>query len=105
MEGLFTHHAQEDARGSVSGLSLLAKSGDIEIMRQMVTAGATLWLSPGSEEYTFEFFFVQRGKLEIAPEGDDVETLGPGDCFYVHGLKQNVMLRCVEAERRTRPRA
>ena len=40
MEGLFTHHAQEDARGSVSGL---------------------------------------------------------GDCFYVHGLKQNVMLRCVEA--------
>ena len=53
MEGLFTHHAQEDARGSVSGLSLLAKSGDIEIMRQMVTAGATLWLSPGSEEYTF----------------------------------------------------
>ena len=97
MEGLFTHHAQEDARGSVSGLSLLAKSGDIEIMRQMVTAGATLWLSPGSEEYTFEFFFVQRGKLEIAPEGDDVETLGPGDCFYVHGLKQNVMLRCVEA--------
>ena len=97
MEGLFTYHAQEDARGSVSGLSLLAKSGDIEIMRQMVTAGATLWLSPGSEEYTFEFFFVQRGKLEIAPEGDDVETLGPGDCFYVHGLKQNVMLRCVEA--------
>ena len=85
MEGLFTHHAQEDARGSASGLSLLAKSGDIEIMRQMVTAGATLWLSPGSEENTFEFFFVQRGKLEIAPEGDDVETLGPGDCFMCMG--------------------
>ena len=69
MEGLFTHHAQEDARGSVSGLSLLAKSGDIEIMRQMVTAGATLWLSPGSEEYTFEFFFVHRGNSVRFPKG------------------------------------
>ena len=97
MEGLFTHHAQAGARGSAEGLSLLAKSGDIEIMRQMVTAGATMWLTPGSAENTFEFFFVHRGRLEIAPEGDDVETLTSGDCFYVHGLKQNVMLRCIEA--------
>jgi HD-GYP domain-containing protein (c-di-GMP phosphodiesterase class II) len=96
LEGLFTHHAAEDAQGSTDGLSLLAKHGDIEIMRQLVTAGATVWLSPGSGENTFEFFFVQRGRLEIAPDGDDVQSFGAGDSFYVHGLNQNVMLRCIE---------
>ena len=55
VEGIYTHRAGEKgmAPGNTDGLSLLGKRGNLEIMAQRVTRGATVWLSPGGSPEDF----------------------------------------------------
>lgn len=96
VEGIYTHRAGEKgmAPGNTDGLSLLGKRGNLEIMAQRVTRGATVWLSPGGSPEDFEFFFIHTGQIELVLGQEETEALTAGDSFYIHGLQQNVMIRC-----------
>ncbi|MBO2516191.1 MAG: hypothetical protein CW338_02800 [Clostridiales bacterium] len=103
MEGLYIHKAKKDTMATSlnveddidESLSLLAKHQNIEIMTQTILKGAVVWLSPGTREDSFEFFFVHEGELEIV---DDSMTtvIGPGDSFFANNIKQNIKLHCLK---------
>ena len=54
------------------GLMLLAKHSNLEVMTQHVDKNATVWLTPGTGEDDFEFFFVHKGEIEINLDGENM---------------------------------
>lgn len=96
MKGLFLHsHARDSVSDPTADLTLLAKSGKLEVMTQDIRRSAVAWLAPAEKEDAFEFYYLISGKMEIV-EDDCVTPLEPGDSITLQGLQQNVMLRCVE---------
>lgn len=97
MEGFYARRAGENGAmlGNMDGLALLAKRSSLEIMTQKVRKDATVWLSPGTGDEDFEFFFVHEGEVEINLD-DEIMIFRPGDSFFIQGLKQNVFLRCTQ---------
>lgn len=103
MDGLYIHKAKKDLQLSSysfeedidESLSLLAKHGKVEVMTQTILKGAVVWLSPGMDDDSFEFFFVHEGELEIV---DDTTTtiIGPGDSFFAQNIKQNIKIHCLK---------
>lgn len=97
MDGFFGWHSHQGAfSGRADGLALLAKSGKLEIMTQRIEESSTAWLSPGEDEENFEFFYVHEGSLEVTFDEDKTEVFEPGDSFFVKGLKQSILLRCLK---------
>lgn len=100
MDGLYSSHTQEQLQTEnesllPNGIELLAKCADMEIMKQRIVEGASVWFSPADSSNTMEFFFVHRGALELAlDEGPTVYRAG--DSFYIQGLKSDVYCRSLE---------
>ncbi len=97
MEGFFFNKAILNAplEAGSSGITLLARHGDMEIMSQPIRAGVAVWLLPAGDRNTIEFFFVHTGELEIVLDGN-VETFKPGDSFYLKGLGQELSLKTIK---------
>lgn len=96
MEGFFARRAGDGSMSGVAdGLQLLAKHSNLEVMTQHVDKHATVWLTPGTGEDDFEFFFVHEGEMEIDMDGE-VITFRAGDSFFIHRLKNNVLMRCTQ---------
>lgn len=97
MEGFYARRAGDGSlQGMADGLLLLAKHKNLEIMTQRVDKNATVWLTPGTDEDDFEFFFVHEGEMEIDIDGEKV-SFRAGDSFYIHRLKNNTLMRCTQS--------
>lgn len=97
MEGFYVRRAGDrNSPGTTKGLMLLAKHGNLEIMTQRVDKNATVWLSPGTGEDDFEYFFVHEGEMQIDMDGETI-TFRAGDSFFINRLKNNVLMRCTQS--------
>lgn len=97
MEGFFARRAGDGSMpGMPDGLMLLAKHANLEVMTQRVDKNATVWLSPGTGEDDFEFFFVHEGEIEIDVDGETL-SFHAGDSFFAHRIKNNVLMRCTKS--------
>ena len=75
-------------------LNLLARRPGMEIMCQQILRGATVWLTPGAEPDTFEFFYVLSGNIRLMlPEGEVV--LETGGSFHADGLEGNLSIEAL----------
>ncbi len=92
MRGLTIHQQSENPDEK---LSLLARTSDMEIMRQTIRKGATVWLSPSEKPGTFEFFFVLSGELRLLLK-DASCVLRPGDSFSLDGINENIPIEPVQ---------
>jgi len=72
-------------------LSLLLRSDGLEIMREHIGPDSMVWVSPGEGRDAIEFFCVLSGMLSICLD-DGLETMLPGDSFYVDSLKKDLRL-------------
>lgn len=96
MEGFYVRRAGDhSANGTGEGLTLLAKHESVEIMTQRVDKNATVWLTPGTGEDDFEYFFVHEGEMQIDMDGETI-TFHAGDSFFINRLKNNVLMRCTQ---------
>ncbi len=99
MEGLYDRLNRQPSRDESSilptGIELLAKCADMEIMKQFIIAGASVWFSPADTSSTMEFFFVHRGALELSLDEGPV-VYRTGDSFYIQGLRSDVFCRSLE---------
>lgn len=96
MEGFYARCAGDGSmQGMADGLMLLAKHSNLEVMTQHVDKNATVWLTPGTGEDDFEFFFVHKGEIEINLDGENM-VFHAGDSFFIHRLKGNVLMRCTQ---------
>lgn len=77
---------------SVGSLRLLAQAGGLEVMRQSILKGATVWITPAEDVETLEFFYILSGTLEMKVDGSP-QQLAAGDSFYVHGLRDELLIR------------
>lgn len=77
---------------SVGSLRLLAQAGGLEVMRQSILKGATVWITPAEDVETLEFFYILSGALEMKVDGSP-QQLAAGDSFYVHGLPDELLIR------------
>lgn len=97
MEGFYVRRADDrNSPGTTKGLTLLAKHDSVEIMTQRVDKNATVWLSPGTGENDFEYFFVHEGEMQIDMDGETI-TFRAGDSFFINRLKNNVLMRCTQS--------
>lgn len=87
MHGLYIHHLSEEEDSP--HLQLLSRRQGLEIMRQTIMKGATVWLSPSGEPGTYEFFFLLSGEIRLLlPEAPCV--LSAGDSFSLDGITENI---------------
>lgn len=94
MNGLYVNPANSETSGSVQSIQLLARRPGIELMQQKIEKGAAVWLAPGDDPDTFEFFYVISGCIRIIlPEGPVV--LEKGGSFYVDWLQENISIESV----------
>lgn len=97
MEGFYARRAGDGSmQGMADGLLLLAKHKNLEIMTQRVDKNATVWLTPGTDEDDFEFFFVHEGEMKIDIDGETL-SFRAGDSFFIHRLKSNTLMRCTQS--------
>lgn len=98
MEGLFVSRAGgtlATKRGNTQ-LSLLSRGSGIEVMRQTISPGAIVWITPPEDDMdTLEFFYVLRGSLVLLPDREALQ-LQAGDCFYTSGIKDDVLIKAKE---------
>ncbi len=93
MDGLhITKYAKRGAVGIVTAPVLLAQGEGLEIMRQTILAGATLWVTPAATADTLEFFCLLSGALTMTLDDQEME-LTAGDSFYVENIREEVFLR------------
>lgn len=92
MHGLSIHQQSEDAG---EGIYLIARTPGMEIMRQTIRKGATVWLAPSEKPGTFEFFFVLSGELRLLLK-DASCVLRPGDSFSLDGINENIPIEPVQ---------
>lgn len=86
-------HARSDDNGEP--LYLLARTPDMEIIRQTIRKGATVWLAPSEKFGAFEFFFVLSGELHLLLK-DAPCILMPGDSFSLDGIMENIPIESVQ---------
>ena len=94
MENVFITRKNGDRLSASDGqshLSLLVHCAGFEIMTQHITPESMVWLAPAEDKSTVEFFFVQSGMLSLCTD-DGLETLYPGDSFYVDGLRRDLRI-------------
>lgn len=100
MKGLYIHSGDRTGKDSFQDLSLLAKNGDWEIMVQEINQNAIAGFAPSEKENAFEFYYVLNGVLEITDSANNERiTLKSGDSITLQGLKQNVIVKCIEYTR------
>lgn len=92
MRGLNIHQRSEDTGEQIS---LLARTPGMEILRQTIRKGATVWVSPSEKSNTFEFFFVLSGELHLRLP-DTPCTLLPGDSFSMVGITEDITIEPVQ---------
>jgi len=68
-------------------LSLLAKNGDVEIIRQVIAAGRPFTLTPGPGKNFFEFIYVLSGRFL---QTDSNREFGPHDYIIAEDLDHKV---------------
>ncbi len=98
MEGLFVSRTGEtlDAKRGSTQLSLLSHGPGIEVMRQTISPGAIVWVTPPANDLdSLEFFYVLRGSLVLLPDSEALQ-LQAGDCFYTSGIKDDVLIKAKE---------
>ena len=98
MNGLYLYQGQNctGKADETPFLSLLAKKGNLEVMTQRVTKGATVWLYPASDPADMEFFFVHSGEMEIVLSDGETRRVHPGDSFCAQNLHKDVLIRCLK---------
>lgn len=98
VNGLYLYQGKNNAGNAdeTQFLSLLAKKGNLEVMTQRVTKGATAWLYPAGDPSDMEFYFVHSGEMEIVLSDGETRRVGPGDSFCAQNLHKNVLMRCLE---------
>lgn len=94
MEGISVRRL--NGRDTGKDLNLLTKQGDTEIMVHRVAKDAVAWLTPAENPAGFEFYFVLSGCGELSDGSSAKEYLSAGDCFTVHGLKDNILMKALE---------
>jgi HD-GYP domain-containing protein (c-di-GMP phosphodiesterase class II) len=94
MQGIHVKHEGTDYKASKDDtvLSLLAEYDNIEIMLQTIKKDAVIWISPSDDLDMMEFFYIIEGNLVLKSEHETIK-LGKNDCFYVTGLKDDVLLK------------
>lgn len=99
MKGLYINHGGKKPYSvpglGQSGLTLLARHPDLEIMQQNIHKGATVWLIPSEKESDLEFFYVHAGKIGIEVDGR-TEIFEAGDSFHVRGLEKELYFTTME---------
>ncbi len=75
---------------------LLAKQGNMEIMRMQIEIGDVIWLCPAEDPAAIEFFFVHKGGIELALD-DGPFRLVSGDSFYIQGLGGDIPVKASAA--------
>ena len=96
MRGLHVNPATGNPSADTPDINLLARRPGVEIMYQQIDKGATVWLAPGSEPDTFEFFYVLSGMLKIMlPEGP--VSVCSGGSFHVDWLTENISIEAESA--------
>lgn len=86
---------QQPAHPQLDALKLLAKEGNLEIMRQHILRGASVWLTPSQDPKDIEFFYICSGCISFT-RGDETVELHTGDSFHTHGLSNEIVLEIKE---------
>lgn len=73
-------------------LSLLAEYDNVEIMLQTIKSDVIMWITPSDDPEMMEFFYILSGSLVLKNENETI-VLNKNDCFYVAGLKREVLLK------------
>lgn len=92
MHGLHIHQQPAEADEQIC---LLARTPGVEIIRQTIQRGATVWLSPSEKAGTFEFFFVLSGKLRLLLK-DVPRILRAGDSFSLYDIAENISIESLQ---------
>lgn len=96
MRGLHINPVSGNPSADNADINLLARRPGVEIMYQQIDEGATVWLAPGTEPDTFEFFYVLSGTLNIMlPDGP--VSVSSGGSFHADWLTDNVSIEAVSA--------
>lgn len=91
MRGLHVNPHSDASFQKKQDINLLARRPGMEIIHQRIDKGATVWLAPGTDPDTFEFFYVLSGSIRIMlPEGPVV--LNAGGSFHADWLEGNVSI-------------
>jgi HD-GYP domain-containing protein (c-di-GMP phosphodiesterase class II) len=93
MQGIYAKFDANEVKDPNNGpvLSLLAEHDNVEIMLQTIKKGQIMWISPSDDIDMMEFFYIVEGDLILKNENETIK-LGKNDCFYVNGLKEEVLL-------------
>lgn len=93
MEGIYVIDPQntKSATATDTRLTLLCKFDNLEIMRYQIPPDSVAYLTPADSPTTIEYFMVLSGKL-VLPLDDGEKVLTAGDCFYLNGLKRDLVL-------------
>jgi len=75
-------------------LNLLARRPGMEIMYQHILRGATVWLAPGTEPDTFEFFYIVSGSIRLMLD-EGMVVLESGGSFHVDCLEGNLSIEAL----------
>ena len=92
MHGLHIHQQPAEADEQIC---LLARTPGVEIIRQTIQKGATVWLSPSEKAGTFEFFFVLSGELSLLLK-DVPRILRAGDSFSLYDIAENISIESLQ---------
>lgn len=92
MHGLHIHQQSEEMDEQIC---LLARTPGVEIIRQTIQRGATVWLSPSEKAGTFEFFFVLSGELSLLLK-DAPCILRAGDSFSLYDIAENISIESLQ---------
>lgn len=94
MEGIYVQRSNDKSasfENGGTGLQLITRFGDTEVMLQELKPGNVIWLATADDPSLVEFFYLLNGKLKICmPDGP--VFLSSGDSFMVQGLREEVRI-------------
>lgn len=73
-------------------LKLLARHPQMEIMEYVIHPGSLMWISPGDNPETLEYYLILEGTVCLGCEGE-FRTLNPGDSFYLTHFDKEYSLK------------
>lgn len=79
-------------------LRLLARHPRMEIMEYTIHPGSLMWISPGDDPSTLEYYRILEGTVCLGCEGES-RLLHPGDSFYLTHFDKEYSLKSEEEVR------
>ena len=73
-------------------LKLLARHPQMEIMEYTIRPGSHMWISPGDNPESLEYYLILEGKVCLSCEGES-RMLNPGDSFYLTHFDKEYSLK------------